>query len=157
MVLKFSFVPSQISTGLDSLTLSDFSPGSSALSTPLCIQPTGPIPTTSSEWLKTHGLKAQKLDLYQLLARNAYCPQETFVPILEKTVSSTVHVRVRVRVEWHDGTVKYLHVDLPSVQKVQVLLDMSGMNAHYQLHLQHALRILLQEQLANKHSFNIIV
>ncbi|XP_016391987.1 von Willebrand factor A domain-containing protein 3A-like [Sinocyclocheilus rhinocerous] len=42
-------------------------------------------------------------------------------------------------------------------QRVQVLLDMSGMNAHYQLHLQHALRILLQEQLANKHSFNIIV
>ncbi|XP_016328863.1 von Willebrand factor A domain-containing protein 3A [Sinocyclocheilus anshuiensis] len=183
----FSFVPSQISIGLDNLTLSDFSPGSSALSTPLCIQPTGPIPTTSSEWLKTHGLKAQKLDLYQLLARNAYSPQETFVPVLGKTVSSTVHERVMVRFEWHDGTVKYLHVDLPSVQKyqvhfinavhlferrvqwlnriwgtvceqrVQVLLDMSGMNAHYQLHLQHALRILLQEQLANKHSFNIIV
>lgn len=54
---QFSFAPSQISTGLDSLTLSDFSPVSSALSAPLCIQPTGPIPTTSSEWLKTHGLK----------------------------------------------------------------------------------------------------
>ncbi|KAF4115471.1 hypothetical protein G5714_002960 [Onychostoma macrolepis] len=185
-------VESEISTGLDSLTLSDFSPVSSALSAPLCIQPTGPIPTISSEWLKTHGLKAQKLDLYQLLARNAYSPQETFVPILGKTVSSTVHERVMVRFEWHDGTVKNLHVDLPSVQKyqkrlmdavrlferrvqwlnrtgsqqiwgtvceqrVQVLLDMSGMNAHYQLHLQHALRILLQEQLANKHSFNVIV
>ncbi|KAI2644677.1 von Willebrand factor A domain-containing protein 3A [Labeo rohita] len=156
-------VESEISTGLDSLNLSDFSPVSSALSAPLCIQPTGPIPTTST----------QKLDLYQLLARNAYSPQETFVPILGKTVSSTVHERVMVQFEWHDGTVKNLHVDLPSLQKyqkrlmgavrlferriqVQVLLDMSGMNAHYQLHLQHALQILLQEQLANKHSFNVI-
>uniref|UniRef100_A0A673G2A5 VWFA domain-containing protein n=1 Tax=Sinocyclocheilus rhinocerous TaxID=307959 RepID=A0A673G2A5_9TELE len=135
---------------------------------------------------------AQKLDLYQLLARNAYSPQEMFVPVLGKTVSSTVHERVMVRFEWHDGTVKNLHVDLPSLQKyqkrlmgavhlferrvqwlnrtgsqqiwgtvceqrVQVLLDMSGMNAHYQLHIQHAIRILLQEQLANKHSFNVIV
>ncbi|XP_016089414.1 von Willebrand factor A domain-containing protein 3A [Sinocyclocheilus grahami] len=185
-------VDSEISTGLDSLTLSDFSPVSSALSAPLCIQTTGPVPTTSSEWLKTHGLKAQKLDLYQLLARNAYSPQEMFVPVLGKTVSSTVHERVMVRFEWHDGTVKNLHVGLPSLQKyqkrlmgavhlferrvqwlnrtgsqqiwgtvceqrVQVLLDTSGMNAHYQLHIQHAIRILLQEQLANKHSFNVIV
>uniref|UniRef100_A0A8C1WGN1 VWFA domain-containing protein n=1 Tax=Cyprinus carpio TaxID=7962 RepID=A0A8C1WGN1_CYPCA len=183
---------SQVSTGLDSLTLSDFSPVSSALSAPLCIQTTGPVPSSSSEWLKTHGLKAQKLDLYQLLARNAYSPQEMFVPVLGKTVSSTVHERVMVQLEWHDGTVKNLHVDLPSLQKyqkrlmgavhlferrvqwlnrtgsqqiwgtvceqrVQVLLDMSGMNVHYQLHIQHAIRILLQEQLADKHSFNVIV
>uniref|UniRef100_A0A9J8CR63 von Willebrand factor A domain containing 3A n=1 Tax=Cyprinus carpio carpio TaxID=630221 RepID=A0A9J8CR63_CYPCA len=185
-------VDSEVSTGLDSLTLSDFSPVSSALSAPLCIQTTGPVPTSSSEWLKTHGLKAQKLDLYQLLARNAYSPQEMFVPVLGKTVSSTVHERVMVQFEWHDGTVKNLHVDLPSLQKyqkrlmgavhlferrvqwlnrtgsqqiwgtvceqrVQVLLDMSGMNVHYQLHIQHAIRILLQEQLADKHSFNVIV
>uniref|UniRef100_A0A8C2ELT5 VWFA domain-containing protein n=1 Tax=Cyprinus carpio TaxID=7962 RepID=A0A8C2ELT5_CYPCA len=132
------------------------------------------------------------MDLYQLLARNAYSPQEMFVPVLGKTVSSTVHERVMVQFEWHDGTVKNLHVDLPSLQKyqkrlmgavhlferrvqwlnrtgsqqiwgtvceqrVQVLLDMSGMNVHYQLHIQHAIRILLQEQLADKHSFNVIV
>ncbi|ROL54745.1 von Willebrand factor A domain-containing protein 3A, partial [Anabarilius grahami] len=185
-------VESEISTGLDSLTLSDFSSVSSTRGAPLSIKPAGPAPSSSSEWLKTHGLKAQKLDLYQLLARNAYSPQETFVPILGKTVSATVHERVMVQFEWHDGTVKNLHVDLPSLrkyqkrlmgavqlferrvewlnrtgshqiwgtvceQRVQVLLDMSGMNTHYQLHIQHALRILLQEQLANKHSFNIIV
>lgn len=97
---------------------------------------------------------AQKLDLYQLLARNAYSPQETFVPILGKTVSATVHEvmnmscciyestlspicspvqqslstnsncvclqRVMVQFVWHDGTVKNLHVDLPSLQKYQV-------------------------------------
>ncbi|XP_067279931.1 von Willebrand factor A domain-containing protein 3A isoform X1 [Pseudorasbora parva] len=185
-------VESEISAGLDSLALSDCSPVSPALGAPLCFRPTGPAPQTSSEWLKTHGLKALRLDLYQLLARNAYSPQETFVPILGKTVSATVHERVMVQFEWHDGTVKNLHVDLPSLQKyqkrlmsavrlfekrvewlngtasrqiwgtvceqrVQVLLDMSGMNTHYQLHIQHALRILLQEQLANKHSFNVIV
>ncbi|XP_059413501.1 von Willebrand factor A domain-containing protein 3A isoform X2 [Carassius carassius] len=185
-------VDSEVSSGLDSLTLSDFSPVRSALSAPLCIQTTGPAPSSSSEWLKSHGLKAQKLDLYQLLARNAYSPQEMFVPVLGKTVSSTVHERVMVQFEWHDGTVKNLHVHLPSLQKyqkqlvgavhlferrvewlnrtgsqqiwgtvceqrVQVLLDMSGMNVHHQLHIQHAIRILLQEQLADKHSFNVFV
>ncbi|XDV14085.1 hypothetical protein PO909_002301, partial [Leuciscus waleckii] len=185
-------VESEISRGLDSLTLSDFSPVSSALGGPLRIKPAGPAPSSSRDWLKTHGLKAQKLDLYQLLARDAYSPQETFVPILGKTVSSTVHERVMVQCEWHDGTVKNLHVDLPSLlkyqkrlmgavclferrvewlngtasrriwgtvceQRVQVVLDMSGMNTHYQLHIQYALRILLEEQLADTHSFNVTV
>lgn len=47
-----------------------------------------------SEWLVLANscvYAAQKLDLYQLLACNAYSPQETFVPILGKTVSSTVY------------------------------------------------------------------
>ncbi|XP_051573656.1 von Willebrand factor A domain-containing protein 3A-like [Myxocyprinus asiaticus] len=183
---------SEISAGLDSVSLSDPVAVTCALSAPLYIQSTGPAATSSSEWLKSHGLKAQKLDLYQLLARNAYSPQEMFVPILGKTVSSTVHERVMVQFEWHDGTVKNLHVDLPSLEKyqrrlmgavrlcerrvqwlnrtgsrqiwgtvceqrVQILVDMSGKNAHYQLHIQHALRLLLQEQLVNKHSFNVIV
>ncbi|KAG1961524.1 von Willebrand factor A domain-containing protein 3A [Pimephales promelas] len=185
-------VESEISRGLDSLTVSESSPVSCALAGPLRIKPTGRVPSSSREWLKTHGLKAQKLDLYQLLARDAYSPQETFVPILGKTVSSTVHERVMVQCEWHDGTVKNLHVDLPSLQKyqkrlmeavglferrvewlngtasrkiwgtvceqrVQVVLDMSGMNTHYQLHIQYALRILLEEQLADTHSFNVTV
>ncbi|XP_026073328.1 von Willebrand factor A domain-containing protein 3A isoform X3 [Carassius auratus] len=189
---ELSLESSQVCSGLDSLTLSDFSPVRPALSAPLCVQTTGAAPTSSSQWLKSHGLKAQKLDLYQLLAPNAYSPQETFVPVLGKTVSSTVHERVMVQFEWHDGTLKNLHVHLPSLQKyqkrlvgavhlferrvewlnrtgsqqiwgtvyeqrVQVLLDMSGMNVHYQLHLQHAMRTLLQEQLADKHSFNVIV
>ncbi|XP_052396486.1 von Willebrand factor A domain-containing protein 3A [Carassius gibelio] len=189
---ELSLESSQVCSGLDSLTLSDFSPVRPALSAPLCVQTTGPAPTSSSQWLKSHGLKAQKLDLYQLLAPNAYSPQETFVPVLGKNVSSTVHERVMVQFEWHDGTLKNLHVHLPSLQKyqkrlvgavhlferrvewlnrtgsqqiwgtvceqrVQVLLDMSGMNVHYQLHLQHAIRTLLQEQLADKHSFNVIV
>ena len=46
---------------------------------------------TSTAWLKIHGLKARKLNLYQILAPNAYAPVEDFIPILQKTVQSTVH------------------------------------------------------------------
>ncbi|XP_062872037.1 von Willebrand factor A domain-containing protein 3A isoform X2 [Trichomycterus rosablanca] len=42
-------------------------------------------------------------------------------------------------------------------QRVLVILDMSKMSVHYQLHIQHAVRLLLEEQLPNTHSFNIIV
>nr|XP_055040056.1 von Willebrand factor A domain-containing protein 3A isoform X4 [Misgurnus anguillicaudatus] len=185
-------VQSEISMGLNLLNISDSTPASCSVSDPLCIQPTGPVPISSSEWLKTHGLNAQKLDLYQLLASNAYSPKKTFVPILGKTIASTVHERAMVPFKWNDGTVKYLHVDLPSLQwyqrklmnavhlferrvhylnrtgslqiwgavceqRVQVLLDMSGINLHYQLHIQHAIRLLLQEQLPNRQSFNVTV
>lgn len=34
---------------------------------------------------------AKKLNLYQVLAPNAFSPVEEFVPILQKTVSSTLH------------------------------------------------------------------
>jgi len=34
---------------------------------------------------------AKKLNLYQVLAPNAFSPVEEFVPILKKTVSSTLH------------------------------------------------------------------
>ncbi|XP_003198235.4 von Willebrand factor A domain-containing protein 3A isoform X1 [Danio rerio] len=185
-------VDSQISAGLSDLSLSELSPVHSALSAPLIFSPSDPAQQTSSDWLKKHGLKAQRLDLYQLLARNAYSPHETFVAVLGKTVSSTVHERLMVQVDWPDGSVKNLHVDPPSLhsyqkrllravrvcerrvawlnqtssrmiwgsvceQRVQVLLDMSGMNTHLQLHIQHALRTLLQEQMAGKHSFNVIL
>lgn len=46
---------------------------------------------SSAEWLKLNGLKAKKLNLYQILSPNAYAPVEDFIPILRKTVQSTVH------------------------------------------------------------------
>lgn len=45
----------------------------------------------SVEWLEKNGLKAQKLNLYQVLAPNAYSYIEDYVPILNKTVQSQVH------------------------------------------------------------------
>ncbi|KAB1263011.1 von Willebrand factor A domain-containing protein 3A [Camelus dromedarius] len=178
---------------------------------------------TSAEWLKTNSLKAKKLSLYQVLAPNAFSPVEEFVPILRKTVSSTIYEvtdsefspyteaakelqKAMVQFEWHDGTVKNIHVDLPflyeyqvsggsfthcgwplSLQKqlsramqmyerrmewlslasrriwgtvcekrVVILLDISVTNSVYIIHIQHSLRLLLEEQLANKDCFNIV-
>ncbi|KAG2455292.1 VWA3A protein, partial [Polypterus senegalus] len=58
---------------------------------PLSIEMPNFLPKTSADWLKTNGLKAKKLSLYQILAPNAFSPIEDFVPILRKTVSSTLH------------------------------------------------------------------
>ncbi|XP_054992066.1 von Willebrand factor A domain-containing protein 3A [Sorex araneus] len=144
----------------------------------------------STEWLKTYGLKAKKLSLYQVLAPNAFSPVEEFVPILKKTVSSTVHEKAMVQFEWHDGTMKNLHVDVPFLyeyqkqlnrivrlyerriewlslasrriwgtvceRRVVILLDISETNSIYIIHIQHSLRLLLEEQLSNKDCFNVI-
>ncbi|KAJ8798593.1 hypothetical protein J1605_016396 [Eschrichtius robustus] len=145
---------------------------------------------TSAEWLKTNSLKAKKLSLYQVLAPNAFSPVEEFVPILQKTVSSTIYEKTMVQFEWHDGTMKNIHVDLPFLyeyqkqlsratrmyerriewlslasrriwgtvceKRVVILLDISVTNSMYIIHIQHSLRLLLEEQLSNKDCFNII-
>ncbi|XP_058278568.1 von Willebrand factor A domain-containing protein 3A isoform X2 [Hirundo rustica] len=89
---------------------------------PLVIQTPGILAKTSADWLKTYGLKAKKLDLYQVLAPNAFSPVEDFVPILKKTVSSTLHEKMMMQFEWCDGTVKNIHVDLPLLYNYQILL-----------------------------------
>ncbi|KAG3259467.1 von Willebrand factor A domain containing 3A [Ictidomys tridecemlineatus] len=145
---------------------------------------------TSAEWLKINGLKAKKLSLYQVLAPNAFSPVEGFVPILQKTVSSTIHERAMVQFEWHDGTMKNVHVDPPFLyeyqkqlsgalqlyerriewlslasrriwgtvceKRVVILLDISVTNSMYIIHIQHSLRLLLEEQMSNKDCFNLI-
>ncbi|XP_019505469.1 PREDICTED: von Willebrand factor A domain-containing protein 3A isoform X2 [Hipposideros armiger] len=145
---------------------------------------------TSAEWLKVNGLKAKKLSLYQVLAPNAFPPVEEFVPILQKTVSSTIHKKAMVQFQWHDGTVKNIHVDPPFLyeyqkqlgralrtferriewlslasrriwgtvceKRVVILLDISATNSMYIIHIQHSLRLLLEEQLSNKDAFNVI-
>ncbi|XP_040611258.1 von Willebrand factor A domain-containing protein 3A [Mesocricetus auratus] len=145
---------------------------------------------TSAEWLKINGLKAKKLSLYQVLAPNAFNPVEEFVPVLQKTVSATIHEKSMVQFEWHDGTVKNIHVDPPFLyeyqkqlgkavqiyksrlqwlslasrriwgavceRRVVILLDVSVTNSMYIIHIQHSLRLLLEEQMSNKDHFNII-
>ncbi|XP_063141980.1 von Willebrand factor A domain-containing protein 3A isoform X1 [Rattus norvegicus] len=150
---------------------------------------------TSAEWLKINGLKAnsfsaKKLGLYQVLAPNAFNPVEEFVPILQKTVGATIHEKAMVQFEWHDGTVKNIHVDPPVLfeyqkqlgkavqiyekrlqwlsltsrrfwgtvcqRRVVILLDVSVTNSMFIIHIQHSLRLLLEEQLSNKDYFNII-
>ncbi|XP_053551113.1 von Willebrand factor A domain-containing protein 3A [Bombina bombina] len=157
---------------------------------PLNIEIPSFLPKTSAEWLKKNGLKAKKLNLYQVLAPNAYSPIEEFVPILQKTVSSTLHERAMMQFEWHDGSVKNIHVDPPLLydyqkqlakvtrtyekridwlttgsrrlwgtvceKSVVLLVDISAENAMHIIHIQHALRLLLEEQTANKDFINII-
>ncbi|XP_076122786.1 von Willebrand factor A domain-containing protein 3A [Alosa pseudoharengus] len=119
----------EILTGVEEISLSERNSGTDHLNAPLHIQPKGLLPVTSVEWLKTNGLKAQKLGLYHVLAPNAYSPLKEFVPILGKTVTATVHERAMVPFEWHDGTVKNVHVDLPLL-------------FHYQKQLQRAMQEL---------------
>ncbi|KAM6078000.1 von Willebrand factor A domain-containing protein 3A isoform 2-T2 [Theristicus caerulescens] len=157
---------------------------------PLVIQTPCILDKTSTGWLKTNGLKAKKLNLYQVLAPNAFSPVEEFVPILKKTVSSTLHEKAMMQFEWYDGTVKNIHVDLPLLynyqkqlakmvriyekridwlsvasrriwgsvceRRVVILVDISVTNSMYIFHIQHSLRLLLEEQMSNKDYFNII-
>ncbi|XP_038841640.1 von Willebrand factor A domain-containing protein 3A [Salvelinus namaycush] len=188
--MNVTVVGQQISTELDSFSLSPSLPRPPNHNVPLSIKPPGVPPSSSADWLRNHGLKAKRLGLYQVLSPNAYSLLEGFVPILNKTVSSTVHEKAMVQFEWHDGTVKNVHVDLPLIyhyqkqlmsavavlerrvqwlssgsrqiwgtvceQRVVIVVDMSMMIPGFSLHIQHSLRVLLEEQLANKHSFNII-
>uniref|UniRef100_A0A8K9WMQ6 VWFA domain-containing protein n=1 Tax=Oncorhynchus mykiss TaxID=8022 RepID=A0A8K9WMQ6_ONCMY len=187
-VSPLTIVSQTISTELDSFSLSPSLPRPPNHNVPLSIKPPGVPPSSSADWLRNHGLKAKRLGLYQVLSPNAYSLLEGFVPILNKTVSSTVHEKAMVQFEWHDGTVKNVHVDLPLIyhyqlmsavavlerrvqwlssgsrqiwgtvceQRVVIVVDMSMMIPGFSLHIQHSLRVLLEEQLANKHSFNII-
>ncbi|KFQ99788.1 von Willebrand factor A domain-containing protein 3A, partial [Nipponia nippon] len=157
---------------------------------PLVIQTPCILDKTSTDWLKTNGLKAKKLNLYQVLAPSAFSPVEEFVPILKKTVSSTLHEKAMMQFEWYDGTVKNIHVDLPVLynyqkllskmvriyekridwlsvasrriwgsvceSRVVILVDISVTNSMYISHIQHSLRLLLEEQMSNKDYFNII-
>ncbi|XP_029626803.1 von Willebrand factor A domain-containing protein 3A isoform X3 [Salmo trutta] len=188
--MSVTVVGQQISTELDSFSLSPSLPRPPNHNVPLSIKPPGVQPSSSADWLRNHGLKAKRLGLYQVLSPNAYSLLEGFVPILNKSVSSTVHEKAMVQFEWHDGTVKNVHVDLPLIyhyqkqlmsavavlerrvrwlssgsrqiwgtvceQRVVIVVDMSMMIPGFSLHIQHSLRVLLEEQLANKHSFNII-
>ncbi|KAM4829676.1 von Willebrand factor A domain-containing protein 3A [Thomomys bottae] len=186
---ELAYVMKQISTEIVKGHLTSLLPKPPKHEAPLTIEFPN-LDKTSAEWLKVNGLKAKKLSLYQVLAPNAYSPVEEFVPILQKTVSSTIHQKAMVQLEWHDGTVKNIHVDLPFLceyqkqlgrvvrmyerrvewlslasrriwgtlceKRVVILLDVSVTNSMYIIHIQHSLRLLLEEQLSNKDCFNLI-
>ncbi|XP_069838086.1 von Willebrand factor A domain-containing protein 3A [Dendropsophus ebraccatus] len=181
----------EISTEVAKIPTSAFLPKPPNHNEPLNIDIPSFSPRTSAEWLKKNGLKAKKMTLYQILAPNAYSTVEDFVPILQKNVSSTLLERAMMQFEWHDGTVKNIHVDPPVLyeyqkqlakvtrtyekridwltkgsrklwgtvceKRVVLLVDLSLENALHIIHIQHSLRLLLEEQIANKDLFNIIV
>lgn len=74
---------------------------------------------SSACWIAKNGLKARGLDLYQVLAPNAFSFREEFIPIIRKTVQSQVHSRAMTQFQWHDGTLKNVHVDMTTLFEYQ--------------------------------------
>ncbi|XP_032896497.1 von Willebrand factor A domain-containing protein 3A [Amblyraja radiata] len=94
-------------------------PRRSELEAPLTIEAPGVRPRPSAQWLQRNGLRARGLGLYQVLAPNAFPRCEQYVPILRKTVRSTLHQKAMMQLEWFDGTVRNLHVDPPQLYQYQ--------------------------------------
>ncbi|KAL3876675.1 hypothetical protein ACJMK2_034479, partial [Sinanodonta woodiana] len=180
----------EISTEVSKLPQSRFLPRPPGHDSPLKIEFQKFHPKTSVEWIRQHGLKAKKLDLYQVLAPNAYSYKEEFIPIIKKAVQSQVHEKAMVQFQWHDGSVKNVHVDMSQLFEYQkqlaatvslyesridwlasgsrrifgtvveknivILVDVSVSNVSYLVHIQHSLRLLMEQQIGNKEFFNII-
>lgn len=183
-------IMNEITTEVSKLPQSRFLPRPPGHELPLRLDVPNFHPRTSQEWLQQHGLKAKRLDLYQVLAPNAYSYREEFIPVIKKAVQSQVHERAMVQFPWKDGSLKNLHVDMSQLfeyqkqlsdavvlyerrvdwlasgsrrifgavteKNVVILIDTSVSNVKYLVHLQHSLRLLMEEQIANKDYFNLI-
>ncbi|XP_033630517.1 von Willebrand factor A domain-containing protein 3A-like isoform X3 [Asterias rubens] len=180
----------EISLEVQKLPQSRFLPRPPNHTTPLAIEEPSFLPKTSEEWLQQNGLKGKRLSLYQVLAPNAFNQIEEFIPVIRKSVRSQTHEKAMTQFEWHDGTIKNIHVD-PALlfdyqkqlgatvklyerrvdwlskesrrlfgtlteKRVVILIDLSLSNVNYLVHIQHSIRLLLQQQLLNKESFNLI-
>ncbi|VDP82945.1 unnamed protein product [Schistosoma curassoni] len=85
-----------------------------------CCRPWKPFqPTSSQVWLHKHGLKARKLNLFQILAPNAYSQVVGYVPSIQRSVSAQIHEKCMVQVRWLDGSIKNVHVDPNELYKYQ--------------------------------------
>ncbi|BFZ03428.1 hypothetical protein BsWGS_06467 [Bradybaena similaris] len=183
-------IMNEITTEVAKLPQARFLPRPPGHDFPLKIEIPKFYASTSQEWLQNRGLKAKQLNLYQVLAPNAYSYREDFVPVIKKAVQSQVHERAMIQFPWSDGSVKNLHVDMAQLfeyqkqlsdavvlyekrvdwlasgsrrifgavteRSVAILVDTSASNVNYLIHIQHSLRLLMQEQIANKDYFNII-
>ncbi|XP_038067534.1 von Willebrand factor A domain-containing protein 3A-like isoform X2 [Patiria miniata] len=180
----------EISLEVQKLPQSRFLPRPPNHTGPLVLEEAAFLPKTSEDWLQQNGLKGKRLSLYQVLAPNAFNQIEEFIPIIRKSVRSQTHEKAMTQFEWHDGTIKNVHVD-PALlfdyqkqlgatvklyerrvdwlskdsrrlfgtlteKRIVILIDLSLSNANYLVHIQHSLRLLLQQQMLNKEAFNII-
>ncbi|XP_048575749.1 von Willebrand factor A domain-containing protein 3A isoform X2 [Nematostella vectensis] len=159
-------------------------------SSPLVVEHPSFPARTSFDWLQQHGLKAKGLNLYQVLAPNAYSYVDGYISSINRNVQSRVHEMSMAQFEWHDGTVKNVHVDptllfdyqrhLESAvrlyrrrmewlsvgcrkifgtvveRRVVILVDMSICTSPAVLRLHEHIRLLLEQQMANKTSYNFI-
>ncbi|KAF6019954.1 VWA3A [Bugula neritina] len=147
-------------------------------------------PKTSKDWIKSNGLKAKNLEIYQVLAKNSHTFKEDFVPVLKRTVKSQVNNSALTKFTWNDGSIRNVHVDMSEMFEYQkhlgdtvkvfedrvnwlsqgskrifgtvtekivvIIVDLSLTNLNYLVHIQHSMRLLLEQQLVNKDYINII-
>lgn len=183
-------IANELSNDHDNTQSSSYLPRPRGHELPLNIERHTAIERTSTEWINQHGLKSKKLNLYQVLAPNAYNAKQYYIPVLNKTVTSQVHSRAMVQFDWHDGSVKNLHVDLAELYDYQkklrsvvelfekrvdwlstgsrkifgsiaedsvvILIDCAAVNSNYLIHIQHSLRLLLEQQMSKRKCFNLI-
>ncbi|WAQ95334.1 VWA3A-like protein [Mya arenaria] len=109
-------IMNEISTEVQKLPQSRFLPRPPGHDKPLKTEMPKFQPKSSIEWIKHHGLKAKQLDLYQVLAPNAYSYKEEFIPVIKKAVQSQ---KAMVQFKWHDGSVKNVHVDMTQLFEYQ--------------------------------------
>lgn len=109
----------QLSKQVVSLPQSRFLPHPPDHDLPLRIEVPSFNPSSSADWIAKHGLRAKGLDLYQVLAPNAYSFREEFIPVIRKTVQSQVHSKAMAQFQWHDGTLKNVHVDMATLFEYQ--------------------------------------
>lgn len=86
---KFPFY--QVSNEIEKYGQSEYMPRPRGHEMPLKIEKSNEISNSSYDWIEKHGLKAQKLNLYQVLAPNAYSYIEDYIPILNKVVQSQIY------------------------------------------------------------------
>ena len=117
-------IMNEISAEIDKLPQSRFLPRPPGHDLPLQLDNPKFQPSSSVDWLRENGLKFRKLDLYQVLAPNAYSYREEFIPAIRKTVQSQVHERAMTQFSWHDGSIKNVHVDMAQLFEYQKQLGL---------------------------------
>ncbi|VDO00047.1 unnamed protein product [Rodentolepis nana] len=71
------------------------------------------LPRTSLDWINHHGLKAKRLDFYQMLTPYAMTKTSTFVPSIGKEVSGKTYTEAMVQLEWPDHSIKNVNIKIP--------------------------------------------
>nr|CDS26362.1 von Willebrand factor A domain containing protein [Hymenolepis microstoma] len=80
------------------------------------------LPKTSVDWISHHGLKAKRLDFYQMLTPYAMTKTTTFVPSIGKEVSGKTYTDAMVQLEWPDHSVKNVNINIPLLKNYQSCL-----------------------------------
>lgn len=87
----FVVLTKQISNEMEKYPQAKFMPKPRGHDDPLKVEKTSWSFKSSYDWIEQNGLKSQKLNIYHVLAPNAYSYIEKYVPVLNKTVQSQIH------------------------------------------------------------------